>query len=86
MVSDVYATLRVGDTLVPLIIMSNRTHPSNFAGDNKYWPGDMTIGNVSSMICQMHPMLSVVMVAQLPIPIKNYNIPQTWLDKQRQTN
>jgi len=46
----------------------------------------MTIGNQSSKIRQMPSTHSVVMVALLPIPIKNRNIPQTPLDDQRQTN
>jgi len=32
MLIDVKSTLRVGDTLVPLIFMSNETHLSNFTG------------------------------------------------------
>jgi len=46
----------------------------------------MTIGNLSSKIRQMPSTHSVVMVALLPIPMKNRNIPQMWLDEQRQTN
>jgi len=34
---------RVGYTLVPLIFMSEGTHISNFAGDNKEWPGYISI-------------------------------------------
>jgi hypothetical protein len=83
MLIDVYATLSVGDIWAPLIIRFNRTHPSNYAGDKKQWPGYMTIGTLSSMICQMPSMHSIVMVALLPIPIIKYNIPQTWLDEQR---
>jgi hypothetical protein len=30
---DVQATLRMGDTLVPFIFMSDGTHLSNFVGD-----------------------------------------------------
>jgi len=82
----VKATLRLGDTLVPLIFMSDGTHLSNFAGDKKEWPVYMTIGNLSSKICQMPSTHTVVMVALLPIPIKNHNIPQKRLDEQRQTN
>ena len=78
--------LRVGDTLVPVIFMSDGTHLSNFAGDKKEWPVYMTIGNLSSKIRQMPSTHSVVMVALLPIPIKNRNIPQKRLDEQRQTN
>jgi hypothetical protein len=76
----------VGDTLVPLIFMSDGTHLSNFAGDKKEWPVYMKIGNLSSKIHQMPSTHSVVMVALLPIPIKNRNIPQKRLDEQRQTN
>ena len=66
--------------------MSDGTHLSNFAGDKKEWPVYMTIGNLSSKIRQTPSTHSVVMVALLPIPIKNRNIPQKRLDEQRQTN
>jgi len=66
--------------------MSNRTHLSNFAGDKKEWPVYMTIGNLSSKICQMPSTPSVGMVTLLQILIKNRNIPQKRLDEQRQTN
>jgi len=66
--------------------MSDGTHLSNFAGDKKEWPVYMTIGNLSSKIRQMPSTHSVLMVALLPIPIKNRNIPQKRLDEQRQTN
>jgi len=83
---EVKSTLRLGDTLVPLLFMSDGTHLSNFAGDKNDWPVYMTIRNLSSKIRQMPSAHIVVMVALLPIPIKNRNIPQKWLDKQRQTN
>jgi hypothetical protein len=83
---EVKATPRLGDTLVPLIFMSDRTHLSNFASDKKEWPVYMTIGNLSSKICQMPTPDTVVMVALLPIQIKNHNIPQKRLDEQQQTN
>jgi len=72
----------VGDTLVPLIIKSDRTHLPNFAGYKKVWPVFMKIGNLSSKISQMPSMHSIVMVALLPIAIKNCNILQQWLDEQ----
>jgi hypothetical protein len=78
--------LRLGDTLVPVMFMSDGTHFSNFAGDRKEWPVYMTIGNLSSKICQMPSVHTVVMVTLLPIPIKHCNIPQKRLDKQRPTN
>ena len=76
----------MGDTLVPLIFMSDITHLSNFAGDKKECPVYMTIGNLSSEIRQTPSTHSVVMVALLPIPIKNRNIPQKRLDERWQLN
>jgi len=78
--------LRVGETLVPLIVTSNGTHPSNFAGDMKEWPVSITIGNLSSKIRQMPSTHSLIMVALLLIPIKNCNMPQKQLHEQRQPN
>jgi hypothetical protein len=83
---DVYSTCRVGDTLVPLIFMSDGRHLSNCAGNKQEWPVYMTICNLSSKIRQSRYMHSVLMVALLPIPIKNRNILQKWLDEQWQTN
>jgi len=83
---EVKATLRLGNTLVPLIFMSDGTHLSNFAGNKLKWPVYMTIGNLSSKIGHMPSTHTVVMVALLPIPIKHCNIPQKRLDEQRQTN
>jgi len=62
--------------------MSDGTHLSNFAADQKQWPVYMTIGNLSSKISQMPSIQSLVMVALLPIPIKNCNISQKRLDEQ----
>jgi hypothetical protein len=76
----------VGDTLVPLIFMSDGTHLSNFVGNNKEWPVYMTIGNSSSKLRQIASTPSIVMVALLPSLIKNHNIPQKRLDKQQHTN
>jgi len=65
--------------------MFDGTHLSNFAGDKNEWPVYMTIGNLSSKLRQMPTTHTVVIVALLPIPIKNRNIPQKRLDEQRQT-
>jgi hypothetical protein len=66
--------------------MSDRTHLSNFAANKKKWPVYMTIGNLSSKIRQTPSTHSVVMVALLPIPINNRNIPQMQRDELWQTN
>ena len=78
--------LRLGDTLVPLIFMSDGTHLSNFAGDKKEWPVYIRIGNLSSKIRQMPSTHTVVMVTLLTIPIKNRSIPLKRLDERRQTH
>jgi len=83
---EVKPNLRQGDTLLPLMFMSNGTHLSNFAGDKKECPVYMTIGNLSSKIRQMPSTNSVLMVALLPIPITNRNIPQKRLEEEGQTN
>jgi hypothetical protein len=46
MLIEVKATLRLWDTLVPLIFMSDGTHISNFTGDKEEWPVYMTSGNL----------------------------------------
>jgi len=66
--------------------MSNRTHLSNISGNKTEWPVYMTIANVSSKIRQIPSTHTITMVALLPIPINNRNIPQKRLDEQRQTN
>jgi hypothetical protein len=86
MLIEVMAMLRLGDTLVPMILVSDRTHLSNFAGDKKEWPVYMTIGNQSSKNRQMPSMHTIVMVALVLIPIQNRNILQKRLDEQRHTN
>jgi hypothetical protein len=61
----------VGDTQVPVMFMSEGKQFSNFAWDKVEWPGIISIGNLSSKICQMPSMHRVIMVALLLIQIKN---------------
>jgi hypothetical protein len=84
--SDVKLTLRVGDTLVPLIFMSDRKHLWRCAGDKTEWPVYITIGNLSSKIRQMPSTPSVVIVGLMLIPIQKRNITYKWLDEEWQTN
>jgi hypothetical protein len=76
MLLNVQSTLRVGDTLEPLIFMSNRIHLSNIAGYKAEWPGSVTIGNLSSKIHQTPSTHGVGIVAVLLIPLKNRKIAQ----------
>jgi len=75
--------LRVGDTLVPFIIMFDRAHPANIAGDLIEWLVYMTIRNLSLKIRQMLPTPTIIMVTLLPILIKIRNISQKRLDEER---
>ena len=81
MLLEVKETLRLRETLVPVIFRSDGTHILIFAGDQKQWPVYMTIGNQSSKICKMPAAHNIVMVALLPIPIKTRNSPQKGLDE-----
>jgi hypothetical protein len=76
---------RVGDTLAPLIFMSDGTHLPNFAGNNNTWQVYITIGNQRSKINQMPPMHTVAMGVLLPMPMKNSNNPQKRLDEKKET-
>ena len=78
--------LRLRETLVPLFLMTDRTHLLNFAGDKNEGPIYMTTGNLSSKICQMPSTHTIVMVTLLPIPIKSRNMSQKRGDEQPQTN
>jgi len=75
----------VGDTLDPLMFMSDGTHLLNSAGTKTEWPEYMKSGNWSLKIRQMPSAQSVMMVALMQIPIKNRDIPQKRLEKQWQT-
>ena len=85
MMTDVKSMFRVGDALVPLILMCDGIHLSNFAGNKKESRLYLAISTLSSRIGQMPSTNSVVMVALLPILIKHRNISQKRLDRQRQT-
>jgi hypothetical protein len=71
--------------LVPMIFSSNRKHLLNVAGNKRECAINMKIGYLSSKICQMPSTRRVAMIPLLPIPMKNCNIPQTWLDEQQHT-
>jgi len=84
--SDVKSTLRVGNTLVPFICMSDGTHLSKCGGHNTQWPVYMVNGNVCWKLRHMTSTLSVVMVALWLIPIKMHNMLPKRLEEQRRTH
>jgi hypothetical protein len=83
---EVTARLRLGDTRVPLIVMSARTLLSNFACHKKVCPVYMTIGNLVLKISQNHSTHTVIMVTLLPMPNKNQNVSLKWHDEERPAN
>ena len=76
----------MGQTIVPIILMSDGTHLTNFCGDKKVWPIYMTIGNLCAAVRMKHSMHAVLLVALLPIPIKMHYIPLKKRNAQREHN
>jgi hypothetical protein len=76
----------MGDTIVPLIFMSDATHLTNFAGDHKAWPVYMTIGNLSPAVRMRPATQSVLLVGLLPVPLKLRDVPARQLAWQRERN
>jgi hypothetical protein len=77
--------LRVGDTLVPMIFMSDGTHLSIVTCHKPEWSVYLKVGNLSAKIRQILSMDGTVMVTFQPRPIKNCNSSQKQLDEKRQT-
>jgi len=75
-----------GDTVVPIIFMSEATRLTNFSGDKKAWPVYMTIGNLSASARMATAMHSVLLVALLPITIKMRDIPLSRYKEQKEHN
>jgi len=82
----VKSSLPVGDTVVPIIFMSDATHLTNFCGDKKAWPVYMTIGNLSAKARMQHTMHGVLLLALLPIPVKMREVPAKIRNAQREHN
>jgi hypothetical protein len=73
----------MGDTIVPLIFMSDATHLTNFAGDHKAWSVYMMIGNLYPAVRMRLALQSVLLVGLLPVPIELRDVPARQLDWQR---
>ena len=76
-------TLPVGSTLVPVLLASDATHLTNFSGDGKVWPLNMSIWNIRSSIRNKPTSHACVPVAILPNGTKRIKKVPGWSeDKQ----
>jgi hypothetical protein len=48
---DTQDLLPAGATIVPVICASDKTHLTNFSGDQHAWPLYLTVGNIRNDIC-----------------------------------
>jgi hypothetical protein len=65
------AKVSSGCTVVPILLFSDSTHLTNFAGDKKAWPIYMSIGNLDSTTRMKPSTQSVVMIGLLPQKFKH---------------
>ncbi|PVF91686.1 hypothetical protein CPB86DRAFT_719004, partial [Serendipita vermifera] len=59
--------LPAGSTLIPVLLGSDKTHLTVFAGDKKAWPLYLSLGNIKSSIRNKPKNRAWVLVAYLPI-------------------
>ena len=57
-------------TIVPLICGSDEMQLTDFSGDKKAWPINLTIGNIHSSIRNKYSYLALILHAFLPVPPK----------------
>jgi len=82
----VQSSLEDGDTVVPMIFLSDGTYLTNFSGDKKAWPVYMTIGNRSTTIKMAPSYHSILLIALLPIPIEMCDVPISQYNAQKEHN
>ena len=56
-----------GSTRVPILLTSNQTCLTNFAGDKKLWPLYISIGNIFSQIRNKLALQAWIPIGLLPI-------------------
>jgi len=71
--------LPAGVTIVPVICASNKTHLTNFSGDQHAWPPYLTIGHIRKDIRRTPQKRTWIAVGLIPCPSKGAkNIDEGW--------
>ncbi|KAF8414988.1 hypothetical protein EV426DRAFT_506761, partial [Tirmania nivea] len=73
----------VGSILIPILLVSDQTHLTNYSGDKKLWPLYMSIGNIKSTVCNKPTINAWIPIALLPVPSKRlHKIPNYSMETQ----
>jgi len=72
--------------VVPIIFLSDATHPTNFSGDKNAWPVYMMIGNLSTIVRMPSSQHAILLIALLPIPNKLHDVPISQYTAQKENN
>jgi hypothetical protein len=65
---DTQNQLPAGVTIVPVICASDKTHLTNFSGDQHVWPLYHTIGNIRKDIRRTPKKRAWILVGLIPCP------------------
>jgi hypothetical protein len=60
-------TLPIGGSLIPVLLGSDKTHLTNFAGDKQAWPLYLSIGNIKSDVRNKPTWRAWILLAYVPI-------------------
>jgi len=67
---DMQDQLVAGATIVPVIWTSDKTHLTDFSGDQNAWPLDLTIVNIPKDIHRTPKQRAWILVGLIPCPLK----------------
>ncbi|KAF7290282.1 hypothetical protein MIND_01342200 [Mycena indigotica] len=65
---DTQDLLEDGATIIPIILSSDKTQLSSFAGDKQAWPVYISIGNISKSIRRQPNSRATVLLGYIPVP------------------
>jgi hypothetical protein len=67
--SVIQTQLSVGSTVIPILLGSDKTHLSVFAGNKKAWPLYLSIGNIHSKVRNAPSRHAWILIAYLPVVV-----------------